>query len=111
MKMKHKHMTDIVCSEHKVSLDELETNSTIKNIEDLYRGMNDFKKGYQPRTNLVKDEKGLFGYRLPQNFGYVKEPFLSAIELHCVNDVRRIEIHTAEPLVPEPSAFEVEIAI
>jgi hypothetical protein len=24
----------------------------------LYRGRNDFKKGYQPRTNIVKDEKG-----------------------------------------------------
>ena len=36
---------------------ELETNSKIKNIRDLYRGINDFKKGYQPRTNIVKDEK------------------------------------------------------
>jgi len=24
----------------------------------LYRGINDFKKGYQLRTNIVKDEKG-----------------------------------------------------
>jgi len=30
----------------------------MKNIRDLYRGINDFKKGYQPRTNVVKDEKG-----------------------------------------------------
>jgi ABC-type glycerol-3-phosphate transport system permease component len=28
-----------------------------------------------------------------------------------VSDVRQIEIHTAEPLVHEPSPFEVEIAI
>ena len=26
------------------------------------------------------------------------------------NDARQMEIHTAEPLVPEPSAFEVELA-
>jgi hypothetical protein len=25
---------------------------------DLYRDINDFKKGYQPRCNIVKDEKG-----------------------------------------------------
>ena len=37
---------------------ELETNSKIKNIRDLYRGNNDFKKCYQSRTNIVKDEKG-----------------------------------------------------
>ena len=28
-----------------------------------------------------------------------------------VSDVRQTEIHTAEPLVPELSAFEVEMAI
>jgi len=31
--------------------------------------------------------------------------------LHGVKDVRQAEIHTAEPLVPEPSAAEVELAI
>ena len=39
-------------------LDELQTNSKTKNIQDLYRGIIDFKKGYQPTTNTVKDEKG-----------------------------------------------------
>jgi hypothetical protein len=29
-----------------------------KNIRDLYRGINYFKMGYQPRSNLVKDENG-----------------------------------------------------
>jgi hypothetical protein len=28
-----------------------------------------------------------------------------------VNDIRQTEMHKAEPLVPEPSAFEVEMAI
>jgi hypothetical protein len=27
-------------------------------VRDLYRGISDFKKGYQARTNVVKDEKG-----------------------------------------------------
>ena len=31
--------------------------------------------------------------------------------VHGVNDVRQTEIHTAEPLLPEPSAFEFELAI
>ena len=30
--------------------------------------------------------------------------------MHGVSDVRQMEIHTAEPPVPEPSAFEVELA-
>jgi hypothetical protein len=32
------------------------------------------------------------------------------LNIHGVNDVRLTELHTAEPLVPEPSAFEVELA-
>ena len=40
---------------------KLETKSKIKNISDLYRGINDFKKGYQPRIYIVKDEKGVRG--------------------------------------------------
>jgi len=40
----------------KAKIEELE--SKIKNIRDLYRGINDFKKVYQPGTNIVKDEKG-----------------------------------------------------
>jgi hypothetical protein len=36
---------------------ELETKSTTKNIRDLYKGIIEFKKGYQPRTNIVQGEK------------------------------------------------------
>jgi hypothetical protein len=31
--------------------------------------------------------------------------------MHNISDVRQIEVHTAEPLVPCPSRLEVEIAI
>jgi hypothetical protein len=30
----------------------------MKYIRDFYRGFNDFKKGYQPRNNMVKDKRG-----------------------------------------------------
>jgi hypothetical protein len=33
------------------------------------------------------------------------------LNVHEVKDVKQAEIHTVEPLVPEPSAFEVELAI
>ena len=42
----------------KAEIDELGTNSKIKNIGDLYRGIIDFEKGFQHITNIVKDEKG-----------------------------------------------------
>jgi len=42
----------------RAKIEELETNCRIQNIRDLYGGISDFKKGYQPRCNIVKDEKG-----------------------------------------------------
>jgi hypothetical protein len=33
------------------------------------------------------------------------------LDVHGVNDVRQREIHTAEPLVPQTSTLEVELAI
>jgi hypothetical protein len=42
----------------KDKINELATNSKNKNIRDLYRGINEFKRGYQPRNDLVKDENG-----------------------------------------------------
>ena len=42
----------------KAKTEKLETNSKIKNIRDLYRGISDIQKGFQPRTDIVKDEKG-----------------------------------------------------
>jgi hypothetical protein len=41
----------------------------------------------------------------------VEEPFLSAIEYKGVYAVRQTEIYTAEPLVSDPSAFDVAMGI
>ena len=37
--------------------------------------------------------------------------FSQLLNVHGVSDVRQTEIHTAELLVPDLSAFEVELAI
>jgi hypothetical protein len=39
-----------------------------------------------------------------------KSYFSQLLNVHNVSDVRQMEIHTAEPLVPGPSRFDVEIA-
>ncbi|PNF39168.1 hypothetical protein B7P43_G01314 [Cryptotermes secundus] len=38
--------------------DEIAMSSKNKNIRDLYRGINDLKRGYLPSSNLVKDANG-----------------------------------------------------
>jgi len=42
----------------KAKIEELETNIKVNNVREMYRIINYFKKGYQPRTIIVKDEKG-----------------------------------------------------
>jgi len=84
--------------------EELETNDKIQNIGDLYRGISDFKKGYQLRCNIVKDEKGDLVADSHSIVARWRKYFSHLFSVHRVKDVGQAEIHTAEPLVPEPSA-------
>jgi len=91
----------------KAKIEDLKNNSKIKNSKDLYRGINDFKKGYQSRTNIVKYEKGDLVADSYSILAWWRNYFSQILNVHGVNDVRQTEIHTAEALVPEPSASEV----
>ena len=77
----------------------------------MYRGINDFKKGPQPRCNTVKDEKGDLLADSHSIVARWRSYFSQLFNVHGVKDVRQAEIYTAEPLVPEPSVAEVELAI
>jgi len=90
---------------------ELETNSTskTKNIRDLYRGFNDSTKGYQSRTNVVKDVKGDMVTDSHSSLARWKNNFPQLLNVRGINDVRQREFTAVT--VPEPSAFEVEMAI
>ena len=37
--------------------------------------------------------------------------FSQIFNVHGANDVRQTDIHTTEPLVPEPSVYEFELAV
>ena len=95
----------------RAKIEELETNSKNKNIRDLYRGISDFKKGYRPRCNIVKDEKGDLVADSHSIVVRWRNYFSQLFNVHVVKDAGQAEIHTAEPLVPEPSASEIELAI
>ena len=84
----------------KAKIEELETNSKINNIRDLYRVINYFKKGYQPRTITVKDEKGYLVADSRSIIARWRNYFFQILNIHGASDVRQAEIHTAEPLVP-----------
>jgi len=95
----------------RAKMEGFETNSKIQNIRDLYRGINDFKKGYQPRCNKVKDEKSDLVADSHSIVARWSKYFSQLFNVHGVKDVGQAEIHTAEPLVPESSATEVQLTI
>jgi len=91
-------------------LTKLKTDIKIKNIRDLYRCISNFKKDFQARTNIEKDEKGdflLFSHSILARW----RNYSQLLNIHGVNAVMQTEMRTAEPLEPKPSAFEVELVI
>jgi hypothetical protein len=79
-----------------------------KNIRDMYRGISDSKKGYQPRTNVVKDEKCDLVTYYHSILARWRNHFSLLLNVYGVMFGR--QKYTAQPLVSEPSAFEVESA-
>jgi hypothetical protein len=95
----------------KDKINELETNNKIKNIRNLYRGINEFKKGYQPTINIIKDENDDL-LADPQSVLHRWKNFFNQVQnVHGVHDVMQMNIHMAELLLPGTSLVEVEIAI
>jgi hypothetical protein len=85
-------------------------NSSSKNVRDSYRCIRHFKKGYQSRTNTVKDEKGVLGTEFHSILARWRNYCCQQLSVHGVNYVKQTAIQTTEPLVPEPSG-EFEMAI
>ena len=83
----------------------------LTNIKDLHMGVSDFKKGYQSRNNTVKDVKGDLVTGCHSILAVWMNHSSQLLNVYVLNVVRQREIHAAERLVPEPRAFEVEMAI
>jgi hypothetical protein len=77
----------------------------------LYTDISDFKKGYQPRTNTVKVEKGDLVTDSRSILARWRKHFSWLLNVHGVNDVGQTELHTAEPLVPVLNALKFELAV
>jgi hypothetical protein len=87
----------------KGKITDTELNSKNKNIRHMYRGITKFKKGYKPKTNLVKDPQKILTRW--------KNYFCQLLNVQGAGGIMQTEIHTAQPFVPDPSAAEFEVAI
>jgi hypothetical protein len=82
-------------------------NSKNKNIRDLCRGINKFRRGYQPQSNLVKDESGDLLAESDSILNRWKNYFAQLLNV-CI---RQIEIRTAEPLVCGPILLRLKLLL
>jgi hypothetical protein len=80
----------------KDKINELATNSKNKNIRHLYRGINGLKRGYQLRSNLMKDENGDLLSDSHNIWNRWKNYICQLLNVHDISDVRKIAVHTAE---------------
>ena len=72
----------------KAKIEELETNSKIKNIKDSYRGISDCKKSYWPGGSIVKDDKGDLVADCHSIVARWRNHFSRLFNVHEVNEVR-----------------------
>jgi hypothetical protein len=84
----------------KDNINELAMNCKNKNIRDLYRRINKFKRSDHPRNNLVKDENGDLLANSHNILNRWKNYFSQLLNVCNISDVRQINVHMAEPLVP-----------
>ena len=72
----------------KTKIRELETNSKNKNVRDLCRGISEFRKGYQPRTSIVKNETGDLVTDSLNSLDRWRNHFSQLLSADGINDVR-----------------------
>jgi hypothetical protein len=77
----------------------------------LYRGINEFKKGDQLIINIIKDENGNLVADFHSVLNWWKCFFMQVLNIHRVHNFRQKYRHMSEPLQPEPSLVELDIAI
>jgi hypothetical protein len=77
----------------------------------LYRGINEFKKWYPLRINIIKDENDNLLADPQSVLNRWKNFFNQVLNVHGDHEIGQMDKYTAEPLVPEPRIFELEIAI
>jgi hypothetical protein len=88
-------------------INELAMNSNKRNIRYLCRGINEFKRGYQLRNNLVKDKNGDLLADSNNTLNRWKNYYSQLLNVHNISDVRHIEVLTAEPLVPGLTRLDI----
>jgi hypothetical protein len=94
----HQLRVNVMKKDQKDKMNDLETKRTTI-LESYTEAHMDLK------SNLVKDDNGDSASDSHSNLNRWENYFCQLQNVHMINVVRQIEVHTAEPLVPEPSSL------
>ncbi|PSN35187.1 hypothetical protein C0J52_22574 [Blattella germanica] len=95
----------------KEKINDLEINAKNRNIRELYQGIRIERKGFQARTNIIKNENGNMLADAKSILNRWGNFFNQLLNVHGEEEIEENNVQTAEVLVEEPSAIEVEMAI
>ena len=71
----------------------------------MYKGINEFKKGYQPRAYVIKKHDGTIVADTTSILSRRKQFFRNLQNINQSTNHKGSEIYTAEPEIPEPSVI------
>ena len=77
----------------------------------MYKGINEFKKGYQPRAYVIKKHDGTIVADTTSILSRWEQFFSNLLNVNQSISHEGSEVYTAEPDIPEPSLIEVELPI
>ena len=77
----------------------------------MYKGINEFKKGYQPRAYVIKKHDGTIVADTTSILSRWEQFFSNLLFVNQSTSHEGSEVYTEEPDIPEPSLIEVELAI
>jgi hypothetical protein len=85
-------------------------NNKMEYMKDKINELATNTNNNQLRNNLVKDENGDMLADFHNILNRWKK-YSQLLNVHKVRDVRQIEVHTAEPLVPDPSPLKLKLLL
>jgi hypothetical protein len=95
----------------KDGINELESDNENKDIRCLYRGIKEFRKGYEPRNDLVSDKRGDLVADTHNILNRWQNYCCQLLNLRWASGVRQTEMHTAEPFVADPVPLKLRLLL
>ena len=95
----------------KAKVNKLEENSKNKSIRKMCKGINEFKKCYQPRDYVINKDGSTIVADTASILSRREQFFSNLLNVQQISSHEGSEIYTAEPDIPESSLLEVELSI